>query len=76
MKNVHPTDSSDSSIQYPTCTNYFRHSKRFSKYFSVEFLKDSSTKLMCIVLANPLNVDNKTFLRVKKCHNPIIDTVY
>ena len=44
--------------------------------FSVEFLKDSSTKLMCIVLANPLNVDNKTFLRVKKCHNPIIDTVY
>ena len=44
--------------------------------FSVEFLKDSSAKLMCIVLANPLNVDNKTFLRVKKCHNPIIDTVY
>ena len=28
--------------------------------FSIEFLKDSSTKVMCIVLANPLNFDNIT----------------
>ena len=37
--------------------------------FSVEFLKDSSTKLMCIVLANPLNFDNASSLKTSEIEN-------
>ena len=63
IRQIRPTDLF--SIQLVLII--FSHCKYFPKYFLIEFPKDSSTKLMCIVLANPRNFDNRT-LQVKKLH--------